>query len=81
MAEVFARIHGAGKVEAFSAGSRPSGRVNPKAVEAIGDLGYQLTTHRSKGLTKLAEMEFDVAVTLRRGDQCRFNKANQHLKS
>jgi len=26
MAEAFARIHGAGKVEAFSAGSRPSGR-------------------------------------------------------
>lgn len=31
MAEVFARIHGAGKVEALSAGSRPPGRVNPKA--------------------------------------------------
>ncbi|MFM8584640.1 MAG: protein tyrosine phosphatase, partial [Planctomycetaceae bacterium] len=26
MAEAFARIHGAGRVEAFSAGSRPSGR-------------------------------------------------------
>jgi protein-tyrosine-phosphatase len=30
MAEAFARIHGAGKVEACSAGSRPSGRVTPK---------------------------------------------------
>jgi arsenate reductase len=35
MAEAFARIHGGGQVEAFSAGSRPSGRLNPKAVEAI----------------------------------------------
>jgi hypothetical protein len=33
MAEAFARIHGAGKVEAFSAGSHPSGRINPRAVE------------------------------------------------
>jgi arsenate reductase (thioredoxin) len=32
MAEAFARMHGAGKVESYSAGSRPSGRVNPKAI-------------------------------------------------
>ena len=31
MAEAFARIHGGGAVEAYSAGSRPSGVVNPKA--------------------------------------------------
>jgi len=50
MAEAFARIHGAGKVEAFSAGSRPSGRINPRAVEAMREVGYDLTTHTSKGL-------------------------------
>lgn len=48
MAEAFARIHGGGKVEAHSAGSRPSGRVNPKAVEAMKELGYDLITHTSK---------------------------------
>ena len=53
MAEAFARMHGAGRVEAFSAGSRPSGRVNPKAVEAMKELGYDLTTHTSKGLDEL----------------------------
>jgi arsenate reductase (thioredoxin) len=42
MAEAFARIHGAGKVEAYSAGSRPSGMVNPKAVAAMQELGYDL---------------------------------------
>ena len=40
MAEAFARMHGAGKVEAFSAGSRPSGRVNLKAIEAMKELDY-----------------------------------------
>jgi protein-tyrosine-phosphatase len=44
MAEAFARLHGAGKVEVCSAGSRPSGRINPKAVEAMREVGYDLST-------------------------------------
>jgi protein-tyrosine-phosphatase len=55
MAKAFARIHGAGKVVPFSAGSRPSGQVNPKAVEAMRELGYDLTQHRSKSLSALAQ--------------------------
>ena len=51
MAEAFARIHGGGRVEAFSSGSRPSGRVNPKAIESMKEVGYDLTTHASKGWT------------------------------
>lgn len=70
MAEAFARIHGAGKVEAFSAGSRPSGRVNPKAVEAMREIGYDLTTHTSKGLDNFNGREFDAAVTMGCGDEC-----------
>ena len=70
MAEAFARIHGAGQVEAFSAGSRPSGRVNPKAVEAMKEVGYDLTTHQSKGLDEFNGKEFDVAVTMGCGDEC-----------
>ena len=70
MAEAFARIHGAGKVEAFSAGSRPSGRVNPRTVEAMKELGFDLTTHTSKGLSAFNGKEVDVAVTLGCGDEC-----------
>lgn len=70
MAEAFARIHGAGTVEAFSAGSRPSGRVNPKAVEAMSEVGYDLTTHTSKGLDGFNGTEVDVAVTMGCGDEC-----------
>ena len=50
IAEAFARIHGLGLIEAFSAGSRPSGEVNPKAVESMQELGYNLTLHQSKSL-------------------------------
>ena len=47
MAEAFARRLGQGKVEAYSAGSRPSGRVNPRAIEFMREIGYDLSTHRS----------------------------------
>lgn len=70
MAEAFARIHGTGKVEACSAGSKPSGRVNPKAIEAMGELGYDLTTHVSKGLDGFNGQEVEVAVTMGCGDEC-----------
>jgi protein-tyrosine-phosphatase len=70
MAEAFARIHGAVKIEAFSAGSRPSGRVNPKAIEAMKELGYDLATHASKGLDAFNGKQVDVAVTMGCGDEC-----------
>src|SRR4051812_27846485 len=70
MAEAFARIHGAGKVEAHSAGSRPSGRVNPNAVEGMKEVGYDLTTHQSKGLAEFNGTDVEVAVTMGCGDEC-----------
>lgn len=70
MAEAFARIHAAGKVDAFSAGSRPSGRVNPKAIDAMRELGYDLSTHSSKGLEAFNGEVVEVAVTMGCGDEC-----------
>jgi protein-tyrosine-phosphatase len=70
MAEAFARLHGGGRVEAFSAGSRPSGRINPKAVEAMKEVGYDLTAHASKGLGAFNGRRFDAAVTMGCGDEC-----------
>src|SRR5205809_4094423 len=70
MAEAFARIHGGDAVEAYSAGSRPSGRINPRAVEAMREIGYDLSTHASKGLADFDGQEFDVAVTMGCGDEC-----------
>lgn len=67
MAEAFARMEG---IDAYSAGSRPSGKVNPKAVEAMKELGYDLTAHYSKSLNDLPDEAFDVAVTMGCGDQC-----------
>lgn len=77
MAEAFARIHGAGKVEAYSAGSRPSGRVNPKAIEAMREIGYDLTMHSSKGLDAFNGCAVEVAVTMGCGDECPLVLAKQ----
>lgn len=70
MAEAFARLHGGDLVRAYSSGSRPSGRVNPKAVAAMKEIGYDLSTHTSKGLDEFNGKEFDAAVTMGCGDEC-----------
>ena len=70
MAEAFARIHGGAGVEAWSAGSRPSGRVNPEAIAAMGERGYDLATHASKSLDELPPGTFDAVVTMGCGDSC-----------
>jgi len=79
MAEAFARIHGVSRVEAHSAGSRPSGRVNPKAVAAMQEIGYDLTTHLSKGLQEFNDQEVDVAVTMGCGDECPLVRAKSRM--
>jgi protein-tyrosine-phosphatase len=77
MAEAFARIHGGGKVEAASGGSRPSGRVNPRAVEYMREVGYDLTNHMSKSLDDFNGKEIDVAVTMGCGDACPLVRAGR----
>jgi arsenate reductase len=67
MAEAFGRMAG---IDAHSAGSRPSGKVNPKAIAAMKELGYDLSKHYSKSLDELPDDTFDVAVTMGCGDAC-----------
>jgi protein-tyrosine-phosphatase len=70
MAEAFARIHGADVFDAYSAGSRPSGKVNPKAIAAMREKSYDLAQHHSKSLDDLPQMEWDWAITMGCGDEC-----------
>jgi protein-tyrosine-phosphatase len=69
MAEAFARMHGGAAVDAMSAGSRPSGRINPKAVRFMAERGYDLSMHASKSLDAV-DGEFDAVVTMGCGDDC-----------
>lgn len=69
MAEAFARMLGGADVQAESAGSKPSGVLNPKAIRFMAELGYDLTTHRSRSLGEV-EGAFDAVVTMGCGDDC-----------
>lgn len=80
MAEAFARIHGGELVKAHSAGSRPKEQVNPRAIEFMKEVGYDLATHQSKTLADFSEVEFDVAVTMGCGDQCPLVRAKRRLE-
>jgi arsenate reductase len=77
MAEACARTHGGKDVEAFSAGSQPSGLVNPKAIEAMRELGYDLSRQRSKSIVDLPDIEFDFVATMGCGDACPFVRAKR----
>ena len=77
MAEAFARLHGGNAVEAYSAGSRPSGRINLKAIEAMRELGYDLSRHSSKSLEELPEIEYDFVATMGCGDACPLVRAKR----
>lgn len=71
MSQAFAIIHGKGEIDAYSAGSHPSGVINPKAIAAMKELGYDLGTHDSKSLDEVKQFApFDVVVTMGCGDAC-----------
>jgi arsenate reductase len=67
MAEALLGVLGAGRFTAFSAGSRPTGRVQPLAVELAAELGYPRQRLRSKAWDEYAapgapEMDFVITV-------------------
>ena len=76
MAEALARMRGA---DAASAGSRPSGTVNPEAIAAMGALGYDMSGHESKSVDDFRHERFDVVVTMGCGDTCPHIPAKRHL--
>lgn len=78
MAEGFARMEGRGDVEAWSAGSKPSGVVNPKAVRAMKDRGIDLGGHRSKSLDEVPDVPWSAVVTMGCGDACPHLRADLH---
>ncbi len=80
MAEAFARIHGSGLVEPYSAGSNPSGRVNPKAIHAMSLLNYDISQHRSKSVDELPQQPYDYVVGMGCGDACPVVPSKEHLE-
>lgn len=80
MSQAFAKMLGGENVEAYSAGSKPSGIVNPKAIAAMKELDYDLSTHDSKSLDEVKSFApFDAVVTMGCGDACPWMPAKQFI--
>jgi len=70
MAEGFARAHGGARVDARSAGSKPSGQINPRAVAFMAERGIDLRVQQSKSLQDIGDEPFEAVVTMGCGDAC-----------
>ena len=80
IAEAFASIHGKEKILAFSAGSNPSGTVNPKAISLMKELNYDLSKHQSIHVDKLPDVEVDAMISMGCGDSCPSIRAKERIE-
>ena len=80
MSEAFAKILFKKMVDAYSAGSSPSGKINPMAIASMKELDYDLSSHRSKSLEEVKRFApFDVVVTMGCGDACPWMPAKKFI--
>ncbi|MCB0776563.1 MAG: arsenate reductase ArsC [Chitinophagaceae bacterium] len=80
MSQAFAKIIGGDAIAAYSAGSNPSGIVNPKAIASMKELGYDLSVHDSKSLKEVERFApFDAVVTMGCGDACPWMPAKKFI--
>lgn len=70
MAEGLARHIWGDKIKAFSAGSEPSGQVNPLAVQALHELNVDISNHTSKSLETIDMSQVDIVITLCADEVC-----------
>ena len=70
MAAAFARMHGANRIEAHSAGSKPANAVNPRAISFMTERGCDISAQRPKPLSAFADQTFDWVITMGCGDAC-----------
>ena len=72
MAAAFLTHLSQGAVEVRSAGSAPAEQINPAAVQAMAEVGIDITAEKPKILTDQAVRESDVVITMGCGDTCPF---------
>jgi arsenate reductase len=68
-----------GAVHVRSAGSDPADRLNPAVVDAMGELGLDISKVFPKPLTDEAVKAADVVITMGCGDACPFYPGKRYL--
>ncbi|HTY12779.1 MAG TPA: arsenate reductase ArsC [Candidatus Omnitrophota bacterium] len=79
MAEGWARHLFGDKLDAYSAGSKPSGAVNSDAIKAMSEINIDISAQRPKSFTDLPVKKFDCVITMGCQDACPFFPAKEHL--
>jgi len=79
MAAAFLKHHGGTRVEVLSAGSAPANTINPSVVEAMLEVGIDISAEVPKVLTNEAVQESDVVITMGCGDACPFYPGKRYL--
>lgn len=72
MAEGLARQMGRDAVEVFSAGSRPSRKVNSDAVRVMREIGIDIAAYQPKSVENFKAQHFDYVISMGCGEQCPF---------
>jgi protein-tyrosine-phosphatase len=70
MAAGLVRLHSAGRIQVRSAGSDPAEVLNPAVVEAMDEVGVDVSEEFPKPLTDVAVRAADVVITMGCGDAC-----------
>ena len=79
MAAAFLTHLSLGKVEVRSAGSAPADSINPAVVEALKEVGINISNEIPKVLTTSAVEQSDVVITMGCGDACPFFPGKRYL--
>ena len=70
IAEALAKKISPHKFDFYSAGSKPSGVINPMAIKLLKSQGVYLTDHRSKDVSEFINIKIDYLILMGCGDQC-----------
>jgi arsenate reductase len=70
IAEGFAEAFGQGKMEVYSAGSRPSSSIDPLVIQVMKEKGIDLSSKRPKSLNELPTTEMDYLITMGCEETC-----------
>lgn len=79
MAAALTQHLGGDRVRVRSAGSEPADKLNPRVVEAMAEIGLDLTQEFPKPLTDDAVRAADVVITMGCGDACPFYPGKRYL--
>ena len=77
-AALFERAAG-GRHEALSAGTTPADRVHPEVVQAMDEIGVDLSARVPRRLTRELAERADVVVTMGCGDECPYIPGKRYL--